>query len=175
MKMPNANLKKIQLQAQLFRANSNVLLFGFVVVFFILGCTASKPQPIVDHTNLYSLFNACERLSKCSKGKFEIVHVVSQPHAPYACALTINGSTRYFYPDQDTRFPDFPMFGGFQDSVALCEMLTQTGEYSPKALMERKRQAMAWLKSTEERKRKAAKSKNRRAEPAPTFPIREIP
>lgn len=149
-----------------------------LLLLFLTSCSFEKQPPCKSDLNncvmistewqLQALNADCEKLSKCMKMDWEILHFTFQPHNPYACHLqkTENGYTRshYFYPKGEISFGEVS-YDRLSHAISTCEMMTGTGEKSK----QRYDEINALFKKMDEDRAKTNKPK-----PTPAVKVREV-
>lgn len=144
-----------------------------VLVLYTIGCSEKheghctnslKDCAIVSEKNLSGYLDACEKLAKCMKAtEFHMAHLTNQPHNPWACSITVDKRrSRYLYPEAEITFDEiWP--SNLKNAIAVCEMMTHTGEFSDK-----------YLDDLDALFRRMDKERKEREHPAPTPTPRKI-
>lgn len=145
-----------------------------ILILALVGCSSDKDAckndlkncKLVDESNLRSFHDNCEKLAKCMKAEFEVVHFNGQPHNPYACSIHKQGKTRrkgqYLYPKADLIFGEASS-SGLQNELTVCEIMTETGSHSDQ-----------YYKELDDIFKKMDDDRKKRNQPKPTLPPMKI-
>lgn len=124
----------------------------FILALLLIGCSKSSDSNkescknnldkcvLIRDSNLSLLNNDCEKLATCMGSEWEIIHFSNQPNNPYACSIwkkTKNYGHKgtYFYPKGSISFGRVE-FEGLDNEIAVCELMTETGQKSDKRYKE---------------------------------------
>lgn len=108
----------------------------------LAACSQDNPEAckndiencrLVSSENLRQFHDKCKELAQCMKADYEVVSFANQSSNPYTCSITRKGKLRthnwYLYPAGSISF-DRVWFDNFDNAIKVCEMMTDSGEFS---------------------------------------------